>query len=200
VRPEGAAVSPRLGFATPGLSEPACAVYDWDLLEKVWQHSFDTQLGLDMSQHPVISVDQAFSPRASQDHTAELLFESVGVPAMYLGKSAVLSILAAGKSTGMVVESGGGVSSATAVVDGVVVNRGWHYSALSGDSVSDHLYDLIQTGRNSTLKQLPSLNPLHCAGGPKAGGAGDVFASYTRHMSGRWCARSRRPSASCRRP
>ena len=81
MRPEGAAVSPRLGFATPGhLSERARAVYDWDLLEKVWQHGFETQLGLDMSQHPVVSVDEAFSPRASQDRTAELLFESVGVP------------------------------------------------------------------------------------------------------------------------
>ena len=66
MRPKGAAVSPRLDFATPGLSEPARTVYDWDLLEKVWQHSFETQLGLDMSQHPVISVDEAFSPRASQ--------------------------------------------------------------------------------------------------------------------------------------
>ena len=83
-----------------------------------------------------------------------------------------------------VVDSGGGVSSAVAVVDGVVVDRGWHYSALCGDSVSDHLHDLIQAGRDPTLKQqlLPSLNPLHCAGGPKAGGAGDGFANYTRHM------------------
>ena len=50
---------------------------------------------------------QALSTREDQDRLAEMLFEGHSVPNVYLGRSDALSCLAAGKSTGMVVDSGG---------------------------------------------------------------------------------------------
>jgi len=41
---------------------------------------------------------------------AEILFESFGVPGLYVGTQAILALYATGKITGLVIDSGDGVT------------------------------------------------------------------------------------------
>ncbi len=49
---------------------------------------------------------------------AEILFESFNVPAMYVADQAVLSLYASGRTTGIVLDSGDGVTNAVPICEG----------------------------------------------------------------------------------
>ena len=114
-------------------------VVDWDCLERVWDHIFTHELRIDPQQHPVLIVEQSFSPRDQREKMAEIMFDKHGTTGLFLGKSALLCCVAASKTTGLVLESGGGISTAVPVQDGVVITGAIQKSALAGDVLTDEL-------------------------------------------------------------
>jgi actin-related protein len=70
---------------------------------------------------------------------AELLFEGYTPSGVFLGRSGMLSCVAAGKTTGLVIESGGGISTVVPVQDGQVLSTALQKSALAGDLLTDEL-------------------------------------------------------------
>jgi actin-related protein len=50
----------------------------------------------------------------------EIIFETFNTPAMYVANQAVLSLYASGLSTGMVLDSGHGVSYAVPIYEGTI--------------------------------------------------------------------------------
>lgn len=122
-------------------------VHDWDCLERVWEHVLRNQLGVgegESDRHPILAVEANFASRQQREGTAERLFEKFGAPAIYLAKTAVCSCVAASKSTGLVLEAGGGISTCTPVLDGTVVHKGVVKSALAGDFLTDQLVQRMQ--------------------------------------------------------
>jgi actin-related protein len=61
--------------------------------------------------------------RALREKTTEILFETLSPPALFVSKSGVLSSFANGKSSGLVVELGGGVTCCTPVHDGYALQK-----------------------------------------------------------------------------
>lgn len=51
----------------------------------------------------------------------EIFFETFNVPAIHIQMQAVLSLYAAGRTTGVVLDSGDGVTHAVPVVDGFAI-------------------------------------------------------------------------------
>ncbi len=65
---------------------------------------------------------------------AELLFESLGVPALYLGRSPALTAASLGRASAIVVDLGAAATRVTAVYDGYQINSEW--APLPGVAVS----------------------------------------------------------------
>jgi actin-like protein 6A len=122
-------------------------VRDWDCLERVWEHVLRNQLGVsegEADRHPILMVESNFASRRQREGMTERLFETFGAPAVHLAKSALCSCVAASKSTGLVLEAGGGISTCTPVLDGTVMQQGIVKSALAGDFLTDQLVRQIQ--------------------------------------------------------
>ncbi|CAI5943111.1 unnamed protein product [Closterium sp. NIES-64] len=74
----------------------------------------------------------------------QIMFETFRVPAMYVAIWAVLSLFASGHTTGIVLESGGGVSHAVPIHEGNALPDATLRSHLAGRELTDYLVVLLK--------------------------------------------------------
>jgi hypothetical protein len=85
----------------------------------IWDHAFSpAQLGVDPTECRILLTDPAMNPTANRQRMLEVMFEKYGFAGANMQIQAVLTLYAQGLLTGLVVDSGDGVSHAVAVVDG----------------------------------------------------------------------------------
>ncbi|KAI8812345.1 actin family [Cladochytrium replicatum] len=109
---------------------------DFDVYSDILDYSFNARLRLQSSEHPVLLAEPSWNTKEIREKLAEIMFEQHTVPALYLARSAVLSAFASGKSTALVLDSGGGMTSAVPVFDGYVLKKGIQKQEIGGDFLS----------------------------------------------------------------
>ncbi|KAJ1357784.1 Actin, aortic smooth muscle [Parelaphostrongylus tenuis] len=87
-------------------------VINWENMEKIWQHVFANDLHVSPAQHAVLLTETPLNPRENRERMTELMFESFHTPAIYVAIQAVLALFASGRTTGIVIDSGDGVTHA----------------------------------------------------------------------------------------
>jgi actin-related protein len=93
-------------------------VRDWDQMEKLWQRIMD-KIGLTAPDSAsVLIVESPKATVAERSKWAEMLFEK-SVPSICFGNSSPLSLFASGRTTGMVVECGAGLTSVAPIFEGL---------------------------------------------------------------------------------
>jgi centractin len=101
---------------------------------------------------------------------AEVLFESLGVPSLHVASPGVLTLYASGETTGLVVDSGEGVTSVTPVYEGLLLGgRAVQRTELAGRDVTDALR--LHLRRASFL-------PSASSSGSGSGGGSAAAVSY----------------------
>ncbi|XP_040920128.1 uncharacterized protein LOC121199473 [Toxotes jaculatrix] len=118
-------------------------VRNWDEMEKIWHHTFQ-QLGVDPEDHPVLLTEAAMNPTANRQRMVEIMFECFSVPLTYVAMQAVLALYAAGRSTGVVFDSGDGVSHSVPVFEGYSLPHAVQRFPLAGVDVTMQLKKLLQ--------------------------------------------------------
>ena len=85
-------------------------VTNWDDMEKIWHHIFYNELHVDPSEHPVLITEASHNPQANRQKMIEILLETFNVPSFYIGNQGILSLYASGRTTGIVLDIGDGVT------------------------------------------------------------------------------------------
>ncbi|TLS30621.1 hypothetical protein PpBr36_03108 [Pyricularia pennisetigena] len=119
-------------------------VTDWDDMEKIWGYVYEEGLKVLSEEHPVLLTEPPLNPRANRDTAAQILFETFNVPALYTSIQAVLSLYASGRTTGIVLDSGDGVSHAVPVYEGFAITNSIQRIDVAGRDVTEHLQTLLR--------------------------------------------------------
>ncbi|XP_038538304.1 actin-like protein 7B [Canis lupus familiaris] len=96
-------------------------VVDWDCVQSIWEYVFRTAMKIRPEEHAVLLSDPPLGPAGQREKYAELLFEALGVPALHVAPQPLLSIYSYGRTSGLVLESGHGVSHAVPISEGNVL-------------------------------------------------------------------------------
>ena len=94
-------------------------VTNWADMEKIWSSLYEkSNLGVSSEEHPVLLTEAPLNPRRNREKSAEIFFETFGAPALFVSPQATLSLYSSGRTTGVVLDSGDGVTHAVPVYEG----------------------------------------------------------------------------------
>ena len=92
----------------------------------------------------MLLTEPPLNPRSNRDIAAQILFETFNVPALYTSIQAVLSLYASGRTTGIVLDSGDGVSHAVPVYEGFAMPNSIRRIDIAGRDVTEHMQTLLR--------------------------------------------------------
>eukprot|EP00051_Salpingoeca_urceolata_P027357 m.481147 g.481147 ORF g.481147 m.481147 type:complete len:388 (+) comp22059_c0_seq1:1468-2631(+) len=126
-------------------------VEDWDAMQEVWQYVYTKEsqmLGgredVRREDHPVLLTECPLNPRSNRERAAEIFFETFGVPLFYVSIQAVLALYASGRTTGLVLDSGDGVTHAVPICRGYAIPHSIVRVDVAGRDVTRHLKLLLR--------------------------------------------------------
>ncbi|XP_076061872.1 actin-related protein 1 [Oratosquilla oratoria] len=120
-------------------------VTDWNDMERIWQYIYSKdQLQTFAEEHPVLLTEAPLNPRKNREKAAEIFFETFNVPALFVSMQAVLSLYATGRTTGVVLDSGDGVTHAVPIYEGFATPHSIMRVDIAGRDVTRYLKLLLR--------------------------------------------------------
>jgi actin len=85
-------------------------VESWEDMEKVWHHTFYNELRVDPAEAVGVLLTEApRNPKQNREKMTSIMFETFSVKNVYVALSGLMSLYAAGRTTGLCCDAGDGV-------------------------------------------------------------------------------------------
>jgi len=118
-------------------------VKDWVQMERLWRTTLD-EIGLAFPESASVMLTEGpHSTLEDRKRWAELLIDTFRHPSICIANSAPLSLFASGRTTGLVVECGAGVTSTVPVFEGLALTHAAITSAYGGEDITRNLQSIL---------------------------------------------------------
>jgi len=125
-------------------------INDWNDMEKIWHHTFYNELRVSVEDCRVLLTEAPLNPKVNREKMTQIMFETFNTHAMYVSIQAVLSLYSSGRTTGVVVDSGDGVTHTVPIFEGFSNPSTVSRLNIAGRNVTHYLAKLL-TERNGSF-------------------------------------------------
>jgi actin-related protein 2 len=112
-------------------------------MRHVWDYTFNEKLKIDPRECRILLTDPPLNPTKNREKLVGTMLETYGFEGAFIQVQAVLTLYAQGLMTGLVVDSGDGVTHVVPVVDGYSFPHLTKRLNVAGRHVTSHLVDLL---------------------------------------------------------
>lgn len=119
-------------------------VKDWDGMKHLWDYTFFERMKIDPKDHKILLTEPPMNPKSNQKNMMEHMFEVYGFPAAKVSIQAMLVLYAQGLLTGVVVDSGDGVTHIVPVWEGICPPLLIKRLNVAGRHITRYLIKLLQ--------------------------------------------------------
>jgi actin len=121
----------------------------------VWRHTFDNELRMvvgddneaDEDCCGVLLTEAPMNPKDNRERMTQIMFETFNVRRFYVAIQAVLSLYASGRTTGVVVDCGDGVSHTVPIYEGYSMPHAIQRINLAGRDLTDYICKILQESK-----------------------------------------------------
>ncbi|KAG9313217.1 actin-domain-containing protein [Chiua virens] len=118
-------------------------VRNWEDMKHLWDYTFDEKLKVDPRGRKVLLTEPPMNPKANRQRMVQVMFEEYGFQGVYVAIQAVLTLYAQGLTTGVVVDSGDGVTHIIPVYSGYSIPHLTRRLDIAGRDVTRYLIKLL---------------------------------------------------------
>lgn len=115
----------------------------WEDMLHLWDYTFTEKLQIDPSGRKILLTEPPMNPLSNRERMCEVMFERYNLGGVYVAIQAVLALYAQGLSSGVVVDSGDGVTHIVPVYESVVLNHLTRRLDVAGRDVTRQLINLL---------------------------------------------------------
>jgi actin-related protein len=135
-------------------------VTEWAQMEKVWDYCFSNELRVDPAEHKIMLTEAPGNPKANREKMTSIMFETFQCQGLYVAIQAVLSLYSNGRTTGLVCDSGDGVTHTVPVYEGFSIPHAVKKNYIAGRAITSHMVNILtldgisETGGKSAWAQI----------------------------------------------
>jgi len=118
-------------------------VRNWEDIQYVWDYTFFEKLKIKPEESKILLTEAPMNPKKNREQMVSVMFEKYGFQGVYIGIQAVLVLYAQGLLTGVVVDSGDGVTHIIPVFDGFALPHLTKRIDVAGRDITRHLIRLL---------------------------------------------------------
>lgn len=115
----------------------------WEDMQHLWDFTFFEKLRINPEGRKILLTEPPMNPLRNREQMAQVMFERYNMGGVYVAIQAVLALYAQGLSSGVVVDSGDGVTHIVPVYESTVLNHLTKRLDVAGRDITRNLISLL---------------------------------------------------------
>ena len=114
-------------------------IHNWDDMECLWRYMFSDLLRITPEEHSLLITEPPLNPKSNREKITQIMFETFDFPFLYLAVTPLLALYASGRDTGVVIDSGEGVTHTVPIFKGHIHRHCISRLDIGGSDLTDYL-------------------------------------------------------------
>jgi len=118
-------------------------VRNWTDIFYIWDYTFNERLNIKPDECKILLTEPPMNPKQNKEKMVQAMFEKYNFKSVYIATQAVLVLYAQGLLTGVVCDSGDGVTHVIGVYEGYSIPHSTRRLDVAGRNITRYLIDLL---------------------------------------------------------